>query len=359
MSAPVVLHLNNELELTRRSRFTGAFRRLQAEGHLGHVPAAPRAALLGGGRRAALDSLEKAVLDSRPDIVFVQSPHGFPFSYEEIARLLRLAGSPLVVYQEGDAWGGNKRLPESSRSWLRVADAVFSVAGGAQLAMLQRIARKPVRYVPHTLPLDCFPEQDRPAPPGDAAVFDVVTIGNSVVRARVLPRLPGAGERARVVRGLGRLGCRLGVFGSGWHGPHARGPLPFERQIAVLRSARMSVGWDHYGRYPGYFSDRLPISGAAGRVHVSQRRPGMEWLPGPQDGLHLMPTPRDVVDRVAELLHEEQHELDSAGERLRRWVRSRLTDLHSVQFMLGGFLPLPSPPADPWQRIAAGEGERG
>lgn len=91
------------------------------------------------------------------------------------------------MYQEGDAWGGNKRLPASSRSWLRAADAVFSVAGGAQLAMLRRIAGKPVRYVPHTLPLDCFPEQDRPAPAGDAAVFDVVTIGNSVVRARILP----------------------------------------------------------------------------------------------------------------------------------------------------------------------------
>jgi hypothetical protein len=359
VSAPVVLHLNNETELTRRSRFTGAFRRLQAEGHLSHVPAAPRAELLRGGHRAAVESLEATVVESRPDVVFVQSPHGFPFSDGEVARLLRLAGSPPVVYQEGDAWGGNKRLPASSRSWLRAADAVFSVAGGAQLAMLRRIAGKPVRYVPHTLPLDCFPEQDQPAPPGDAAVFDVVTIGNCVVRARILPRLPGAGERVRVVRGLGRLGCRLGVFGSGWHGPHARGPVPFERQIAVLHSARMSVGWDHYGRYPGYFSDRLPISGAAGRVHVGQGRPGMEWLPGPQDGLHLMRTPRDAVDRVGDLLREEQHELDSAAERLRRWVRSRLTDLHSVQFMLGAFVPLPSPPTDPWQRIAAQEEHRG
>ncbi|MEU4133869.1 hypothetical protein [Streptomyces wuyuanensis] len=355
MSAPVVLHLNNEGKLTPRSRFTGAFRRLQAGGFLVHVPKAPRAELIRGGRHAALAALEDGILQYRPDVIFVQSPHGFPFSYEDVTRLLRLAGSPLVVYQEGDAWGRNKRLPLSSRSWLRVADAVFSVAGGAQLAMLRSIARKQVRYVPHTLPLDCFPEQDCSAPPGERAAFDVVTIGNSVVRARIVPRLPGAGDRARVVRGLGRLDCRFGAFGLGWHGPYARGPVPFERQIAVLHSARMSVGWDHYGKYPGYFSDRLPICGAAGRVHVGQYRPGMGWLPGAPDGLHLVRTPRDVVERVKTLLHSEQRELDSAGERLRRWMRSRLTDLQSVQFMLGQFMPLPTPPADPWQQIAAWE----
>ncbi|WP_158690691.1 glycosyltransferase [Streptomyces sp. 142MFCol3.1] len=352
MSAPVVLHLNNENALTPRSRFTGAFRRLQADGHLHHVPTAPRA-LLHNGPRAALAALREVVLDARPDVVFVQSPHGFPFTEQDVAQLLRSAGSPTVVYQEGDAWGGNKQLPASSRAWLRAADAVFSVAAGAQLAMLANIAGRPVRYVPHTLPLDCFPEQDCPAPPGEGAVFDVVTIGNSVMRARLLPRLPGARERAQVVRGLGQLDCRLGVFGAGWHGPHARGPLPFERQIAVLRCARMSAGWDHYGRYPGYFSDRLPISGAAGRVHVGQARPGLEWLPGTADGLHLVSAPRDVAQRVRELLATEQAVLDAAGERLRRWVRARLTDLQSLQFMLGEFLALPAPPADPWKQIAA------
>ncbi|MFD7443122.1 hypothetical protein [Streptomyces sp. NPDC059909] len=308
-----------------------------------------------GGREAALATLERTVVESRPDVVFVQSPHGFPFSYEDVVRVLRTAGSPVVVYQEGDAWGGNKRLPPSSHSWLRAADVVFSVAGGAQLIMLQAIARVPVRYVPHTLPLDCFPEQDRPAPPGDHAAFDVVTIGNSVTRARVVPRLPGAWERVRVVRGLRRLGCRFGVFGAGWHGPHALGPIPFEQQIAVLHTARISVGWDHYGHYPGYFSDRLPICGAAGRVHVGQARPGMGWLPGPRDGLHLVRTPREVKVRVRELLAQEQRELDLSGERLRRWVGARLTDLQSLQFMLGDFLPLPPPPSDPWQRISAWE----
>lgn len=351
MSPPTVLYLNNEPALTSRSRFTGAFRRLEADGHLVYVPAAPRADAARGGLGAAFAALASTVRETPPDVVFVHSPHGFPFAEEDVVRLLRLAGSPLVVYQEGDAWGGNKRLPPSSRSWLRAADAVFSVAGGAQLAMLRGIARARVRYGPNTLPLDCFPEQDHRAPSGDGAAFDVVTIGNSLVRARVVPRLPGAWDRVRVVRGLRRLNCRFGVFGAGWHGSHARGPVPFERQLAVLRGARISVGWDHYPQYPGYFSDRLPICGAAGRVYVGHG-PGVDWLPGPEDGLHLVRTPREAVARVRELLAEDQQLLDLAGERLRRWVGERLTDLQSLQFMLGSFLPLQRPPDDPWQQIA-------
>ncbi|MFD1660315.1 hypothetical protein ACFSL4_19430 [Streptomyces caeni] len=355
MSPPVVLHLSNEPKLTPCSGFVGAFRRLQADGRLRHTATAPRADMARGGREAVFTAVKRAIADAVPDVVLVQCPQGYPFGHDDVDRLLRLLGGPRVVCWEGDAWGGNKRLPQSTLAWLHRADAVFTVAGGAQLTMLRAAARGTVHYVPNTFPLDLFPEQDRPAPPGDGAHFDVVTIGNNMVRAGLVQRVPGAWDRTRLVRGLRRLGCRLGVFGAGWRGPHACGPLPFKDQLAVVQDARLSVGWNHYGHYPGSFSNRLPICAAAGRVHVGQGGSGREWLPGPQDGLHLVLTPAEAVARVRDLLTVKQEELDQAGQRLRHWIHTRLTDVQSLQFMLGGFAPMPRPPDDPWLKIAAWE----
>jgi hypothetical protein len=38
--------------------------------------------------------------------------------------------------------------------------------------------------------------------------------------------------------------------------------------------------------------------------------------------------------------------------RAHRWTRDRLTDLHALQYMLGGELVLPAPPKDPWLAVS-------
>ncbi|MFD0527463.1 hypothetical protein ACFQ1I_09820 [Kitasatospora arboriphila] len=142
------------------------------------------------------------------------------------------------------------------------------------------------------------------------------------------------------------------MYGRGWRGHGARGLLPFAEQVPALQRSRISAGTSHYPDYPGNFSDRLPISLYAGRVHVTCRIPGAEWLPGPEAGLFLADTPRGAARLVRELLREDPAALHEAGLRGHRWVVERLTDEHALRHMLGHHIPLPPPPADPWQAVA-------
>ncbi|MDT9691289.1 glycosyltransferase [Streptomyces sp. P9(2023)] len=349
MTPPLVLQIANERALEPGSRFVRAFGRLASEGLLRHTVVSPLT-LLAGGRETALDQLHTEVRGLRPAAVLVQSPGAFPWTDGDVRALLGLLGDPPVVFWEGDAWGGRKQLTPGSVAWLGAAARVHSVALGPQAALLRRHSRAPVRYVPHVLPLSF---DDTPVPPLDQASDDVVAVGNCYVRFGCWGGLEGSLDRVRMVRGLRRLpGCRFAVYGSRWRGRGARGPAPFPRQVEVLRQGRITAGWDHFTGYPGYFSDRLPIALSAGRPHVTSRQPGLEWLPGPETGLHLAGTPAEAVSLVRRLLAVDDDELHAAGLRGHAWVRERLTDREALLHMLGGLVTLPLPPADPWQAFA-------
>ncbi|MER7169946.1 glycosyltransferase family protein [Streptomyces mesophilus] len=351
MAPPTVLHLTNDTRPDVHLSFCEAFRALAADGLLTHVPLAPLA-LLNAGREEADAEMLRIAEEARPDLLFVQSPSRFPWTGEEVAALLRRLGSPTVVLWEGDAWGGHKPVTRSLAAWLGHADAVFSVAVGAQARLFGRYTRRPVRYIAQTVPGRLW--TDDPVPGPEHAEDDVLHIGGRYLRLGLLERVDGARQRDRLVRSLRRLpGCRFATYGSGWRGPGALGPLRFDDQIRALRGARMSVGWDHYRGYAGFFSNRLPISMFAGRPHVAARPAETSWLPGPECGLHLVGTPAQAVARVTELLRADPAELHTAGVAGHDWVRSRLTNLNALLHMFSSYLDVPAPPADPWQAIAA------
>ena len=128
-----------------------------------------------------------------------------------------------------------------------------------------------MHYVPNCLPL-AFAAPDPPGPPpaGIALLGSRMTYGG-------IELVRDDRERTDLVRRL--AGPELSVYGKRWRGPHARGAVPYFAQQAAMRRALVTVGWNRYRRYRGFFSDRLPIAMAAGRVHVSSSHPGLEWLP--------------------------------------------------------------------------------
>ncbi|SDK51122.1 glycosyltransferase family protein [Streptomyces indicus] len=353
MVPPTVLHLTNDARPELHLSFGEAFAALAADGLLTHVPVAPVALLARHrGRAEALAEIHRVAEQARPAVLFVQTPGRFPWTGEDVARLLRRLGSPQVLLWEGDAWGGRKPVPQGLAAWLRHADTVFSVSLGAQAEVFGRHTPRPVRYVAQTVPERLV--TDDPVPPPSDAAYDVMHIGGRYLRLGVFERVDGARQRGRLVRALQRLpGCRFAVHGSGWRGPGALGPVPFDDQVRALRRARISVGWDHFAGRTGYFSNRLPISLYAGRPHVTVRPPGATWLPGPEHGLHLVDSPAEAVATVAALLRTDPAALHATGLAAHRWVVDRLTNLNALRHMLGSHLDVPPPPADPWQAIAA------
>ncbi|MFI8288293.1 hypothetical protein EAO71_33065 [Streptomyces sp. ms191] len=337
---PLVLHVSNEHPpVSPDYGFLRAFHELTVRDVLRHEWIAPA---------ATPDRVAGLAAGERPDLVFVQSPQPHPWTEREVAGLLRGLGSPPVVVWEGDAWGGRKRLKARNLAWLRHADVVFSVALGAQAELLRRACGREVRYVPHVTPL-CFAESPDPgnAPRGVALVGSRLTFCGVALIA-------DDGQRGRLARALARVpGCELSIYGRGWRGPHARGPVPYDDQLAVMRRALITVGWDRYRGHAGYFSDRLPIALSAGRVHVTSRQPDLDWLPGPENGLHLADTPREGAERVRELLGTDPGGLLAAGARGGAWARAHLTELHALRHMLAGRLPVPAPRSGPWPAIAS------
>ncbi|MFD1658044.1 hypothetical protein ACFSL4_07360 [Streptomyces caeni] len=334
---PLVLQINNEPRpFGPHTGFARAFTELADAGLVRYMCVVP-----GAGDRLPV---------SRPDLVFVQSPQPCRWTQRQVRRWLRVVGDPPVVVWEGDAWGGlTKPLRERNLAWMRCAEVVFTVAAGRQATMLRRACRRPVRYVPNVVPLPLLSDSPDSEPPADG----VAVIGRRRTYLGI-ELLPDDRERTELVEELRRIpAVRLAVYGKGWRGSFARGPVPFDEQLTAMKRSLITVGWNRYRHLTGCFSNRLPIAMCAGRVHVTSRQPGLTWLPGPDLGLHLMDTPRDAAGRIRDLLDSDPADLLAQARQMTRWTRARLTDTEALQYMLAKHLPLPAPPADPWAHFAA------
>jgi len=351
VAQPTILHVTDDRAMNPVLRFTRGFTALSQEGLIRHRVIAPLATADRQSPAAALRELAHVAEQTRPDLLFVHPIGALPWTDDYLAALLRRAGSPHIVFWEGDAIS-DYRAKQSNRSvWYRAADTVFTTGLGATRRAVSRYTRRPPRYVPNVIP-GCL-LTPAAIPPITEAAYDAMQIGHLFTRLGLYDGVAGARKRRRTVNGIRRLpGCRTAVYGAGWRGRGALGLLPFDAQVSAMRTARFSFSWSHFpGRF-GEFSDRLPISMYAGRPHIGTRPGPVSWLPGPDQGLHLTGSPAETVALARELLHTDDTTLDSMGRALHHWVRDRLTERNALLHMLGPILGLPAPPADPWGAIA-------
>jgi hypothetical protein len=322
----------------------------------------PRITAAERGHAESLEELLRAGEEFRPSVVLVATPNGFAHEPAWVQRLLDAAGGPTVLYFEGDPWDGRaKKINGSMAAWFSVADVVFSVAREPHISLFRKHGARDIRYIPQTYCSVTFREAEE-TPPGRSAdlEYDAVMIGSGLARWGRVSRLPGAVQRAKLVRGMQRRpGLRLALYGKGWSGRGVKGPLTYDRQPAAIRQGLMSVNWDHFPRHESYCGDRLPVSMLAGRVHVTTAHPRMEWLPGEETGLFQEPSPSALLERVDRLSARDPDELIELGAACHSWVRNRLSHRQASRYLLGavdrrllrGLPELPwIPLADEWPR---------
>lgn len=279
-------------------------------------------------QRGVADSLTELLQRAaqfRPDVVVWQHVGRFPIDAAFLQRLRTAIGEAVLVYHEGDVYGRwLKPLPAPARALAAQADVVSLVGLGELAALFRRHGARRVVWSPHS-----FDSQrcDQPWSPSGARELDALMIGNRITSRLPLRDLPGARERFAVAELLHRrLGDRFAVHGAGWGSrPHARGPLPFDRQEHAIRSAWLGVSWDHFDQVPCYFSDRVPIAMAAGVVHVTNRQPGYEEIFPRGCGLLHAASVAELGDIVDELLSRPRDQLIALGEQARRFARERLS----------------------------------
>jgi hypothetical protein len=317
---------------------------------------APREIAAARGSEAALRHLEQVATEQRPNVVLVMAPWGHEHEREWVRHLLALAGEPVVLCWDGDAWGRfTKPLRPSARVWLAESRTVFSVALGPQEKLLRRAGARCVRYIPNTYCHVKLREAEDVEADSPSIVYDTVLIGTRLAHWGLVSRMPGAVARARLVARLQRSNLKIAVYGEGWTGRGAMGVLPWHEQVVALRQGLTSVNWDHFPTYEGYASNRLAVSLLAARPHVTTAHSGMEWLPGERIGLFMERTTRDARRRVEELVARPQSELLALGAAAHAWTRDRISHRQGARYMLAeidrSFLD--RIPDDPWHRLAA------
>jgi hypothetical protein len=357
-----LLMISNQVGPDWYASFSETFNKMVAAGELEafqqvfpHITSAER------GHAASLEELLCAAEQFRPSVILVATPNGFGHEPGWVRGFLAAARGPAVLYFEGDPWGGRaglgKPINRTMGAWFAVADVVFSVAREPHFSLFRKHGARDVRYIPQTYCSVSFREaEETPPTRGHELEYDAVAIGSNLTRWGRISRIPGAVGRVKVIKGLQRRSdLRLALYGIGWSGRGAKGPLIYDRQTTIIREGLMSVNWDHFPLHEGYSSDRLPISLLAGRVHVTTEHPRMEWLPGSQIGVFQEPTPEAVIERVERVREtgvEEVIELGLAGY---HWVRDRLSHRQAARYMLGaadrGLLR--GLPEEPWAQLVA------
>ncbi|WP_104192018.1 glycosyltransferase [Cryobacterium sp. Y82] len=295
-----VLYLPNEAGEWRQQGLRLGLARLAAGQLIGDVRIFSPLWRLQNGESDVFGQLAQLVHDFQPHIVLVQHPERSELYGRHWQELRQLAEFTLVLH-EGDLYDRwHRPPPRELRSAAAYADVAFSVGASAQLDFLRRCGVPDVRWVPTAFNSDQFGHAplplDRP--------FDVVLIGNANGSRIPLHSMPGARERAQLVAAFQkRFGKRFAVYGRGWTGPSAQGPIDFLDQGRAVQSGWITASWEHFTTESRSFSDRLPIALASGTVHVTSTKPGFDDVfPPGQQFLHHEPNVSEIVHRVAAIL---------------------------------------------------------
>lgn len=228
----------------------------------------------GGDPEDHRQDLIRRVRDFKPSMILMQHLGTTGLRDMHFSQM-RSLGDFDLIYHEADPYSRLIHpLPRSARAAGRAADVVFTVGSGTFTNNFKIAGATDVRWAPSPFEPERFNVGGNDSLVRD---YDVVVVAN-----RNRPRLrglPNWKDRIGFIEHLqSRFGDRLGIYGNGWTGVGALGPVDFSRQNEAIRSGWISANWDHFASESKYFSNRLPISLAAGSIHATTRHPGYDEI---------------------------------------------------------------------------------
>ena len=308
-----------------------ALDRLVAEGDLLDYDVIPYLALMADGlaEAAVADRVTAAAGRIGADIVLWAHTHGLRLSDDAIARTRGATPCTVMGYWDGDWYDWyHQPFPREAHRLCSRCDVAFLQGDGALVRSLQRRGCPDVRYVAATTD-----KRFQPQPEHQHYDFDLVLIGNRITSRLPLKDLRGNVFRRQLVAHFERrLGRRFAVFGEGWTGPSAQGPLPFDEQATAYGTALAAVGCNNwFTRY--YFSNRLPISMSSARPVIHFKDEGYDEVFGSDPGIFWF---HDVEQAWREFRFVMDHYSDAqrAAQLAQELARQRFTTYHAVAYMV-------------------------
>jgi hypothetical protein len=271
------------------------------------------------------DAARAAITTFAPDILFVQHLFGTDVTEDFWKRLRAEMPQVTLVYHEGDVFDRHvKRLDRPTMSILPRAHLVFACGLGSIAEILSGYCTAPVEFLSHCFVKSRFAKLD---PAAAKKTNAIVMIGNRGVRPKAkFLYVPGGRNRERFAKRLtGIFGTQFALYGQGWsHLASSRGSLPFFQQEEAIQSGRISANWDHFDTIDYYYSDRLPISLAAGVPHVTSYHSGYDHLFARTPGLYACKSIDEAVETCRWLLSRPDEELLEEGLAAKAWVFNHL-----------------------------------
>lgn len=288
------------------------------------------------GIETVAKEIEHIVATFKPTVIYWQHISEFDPGIDFFVRIKEHVD--LLVYQDDDAYGViNKPISKTMKNIIKVADLVLASGSGHFVDLYRFYGAKKVRYFTHCFDSERYPEIWDPKTERDIPVVMIASMFHSKVPFKFMP---GAGKRKRLALKMDRrFGENFYLYGSGWKAydlKSARGFLPYDQQLAVLRNSWLSINWDHFDNEAGYFSDRLPISLASGTPHITCRHRGYDQIfRGCLGGLYLVDSPSEAVEVATYLLSRPPEFLIEEGKKsfdfAYRFLESRVVYEELVQ----------------------------
>jgi hypothetical protein len=329
--ARVVVALNEPV-VGYQQGFRVALDRMVADGRLDTSAVYPFLARIkeGASRGDVVRELTDVIRACDANVLLWAHTSSLGLSDADIAGVRGVLGGGVVGYWEGDWYlGFRKPLPRQALRLMQSSDVVFVCGDGAFTKHLHRAGVTNLRYVPLTTD-----HRFAPAPPSPEFDCDVAMVANRV-RSRVpFKSLPGTHMREQLVHMFEqRLGSRFRVYGRGWEGPSASGPIDFTQQRDVYSSARVVLGTNNcFAKY--YFSDRLPIAMSCGRPVLHYRDEGFGEVFGDDSGVFWF---KNAEEAWAAFEQASADDASTASRALagRHLAERLLTTERALEYMLG------------------------
>lgn len=244
-----------------------------------------------------------------PELIVFFHISNFPINNELLSKLRKLPSQPLIIYDEGDIYGGfSKPISSSMKTMFKFSDIV-SIRGLGKWYKTVKKYNKNVIYTPHCNSLYRLTKN---IVPNEVKKEKIVFIGNRVksVLGRIF-RLPGALGREQCVENICKyFPTKFNLYGKDWTGfPGDMGKLEFFKQADICSNTLIQVSYEHYPNVPFYFSDRLPIALASGQIYVCHFHKGYDVIFKNCDFIYTFKTAKESIDLINYILSLNSKEL--------------------------------------------------
>jgi hypothetical protein len=323
----------NGTESDSQPGYLNAYRSLCEKGELdGFADFALQHEISRAGLTDAWDRLVVMARQFQPTIVIVQHLGSAGLKQSDVVQLREAAPAAKLVYYDPDPFGRSRPLPIDARVLIAQSDVAIGCGSSGFRNVFERSGARAFAYAPNAYDPGRF---GKPWSASSSRDYDAVVIANRNHGNVPWRRMPGWRGRMELVDLLRkRFGGRFALFGRRWGSRSSLGPVPYDEQEQAIRSAWVSANWDYFPKEAHYFSDRLPISMAAGVPFVTTWHPGYDELFPSSIGLHAVDSPQGVVNRIECLLSLDEEQLLCQGAAAANFAAAHMSQTMSARALL-------------------------